>query len=243
MLLCGKIYRFFINFVNACRCQLGLLADATSTQYGRYCPTRGPFGLSYMSEIFSKKLDQKIEGLVGVAKSRNGFLIYGKNTDGHDKRMDEFLIKMSEEGGHKISASGIQPLEIKTDAITKLSAPQNITELRRFIGMAQQLSKFSVQLADASQPLRDLLSTKNVWIWTPKHTKSFEKVKQVLCSPPILAHYGVHKPTKIRPDGSKLNGITVISSQNTMQDGDLLHMHHGIFQQPRRTIITLKQSY
>ena len=114
------------------------------TPCGRYCPTRGPFGLSSMSEIFSKRLDQMIEGLVGVAKSMDDFLIYGKNTEEHDERMNKFLVRMSEEGvtfnlekckfnqreveflGHKISASGIQPLESRIDAIAKFSTPQNI---------------------------------------------------------------------------------------------------------------------
>ena len=35
--------------------------------------------------------------LVGVARSMDDFLIYGKNTDKHDERMNKILNRMSEE--------------------------------------------------------------------------------------------------------------------------------------------------
>ena len=48
------------------------------TPFGRYCCTRGPFGLSSMQENFNKKMDFILEGLKGVAKSTDDLLIYGK---------------------------------------------------------------------------------------------------------------------------------------------------------------------
>ena len=45
----------------------------------------------------------------------------------------------------------------KTSAIESLSSPSNITELRRFLGMANQMGKFSPNLAQVTQPLRELL--------------------------------------------------------------------------------------
>ena len=50
-------------------------------------------------------------------------------------------------------------------------------------------------------------------LWTEEHTKAFNEVKNQLPKPPILAHYDVSRPMKIRTDGSKLNGINVILSQ------------------------------
>ena len=79
-------------------------------------------------------------------------------------------------------------------------------------------AKFSPHLAKASEPLGDLLSTKNCWVWTEQHTKSSNNIKEILSTSPVLMHYDKHKPTKIRMDGSILNGIKVI----LLQKGDLL---------------------
>lgn len=65
-------------------------------------------------------------------------------------------------------------------------------------------------LAQVAEPLRDLLSVKISWLWTPNHQQAFEAVKDILSSPPVLAHYDTLKETKLRTDGSKLNGISAI---------------------------------
>ena len=54
---------------------------ALITPIGRFCTTRGPYGLSSMQEIFGKKMDIVIEGLTGIAKSTNDILAYAKPLD------------------------------------------------------------------------------------------------------------------------------------------------------------------
>ena len=115
--------------------------------------------------------------------------------------------------GHKITPDGIQPLSYKLEAIQKVPVPEDITELRSFMGMAQQVARFSPELSKVADPLRDLLSVKSQWVWTPVHDLAFNAVKNVLTAPPILAHYDISKPTKIRMDDSLLNGISVIVYQ------------------------------
>ena len=66
------------------------------TPFGRYCCTRGPFGLSSMQEIFNKKMDFILEGLKGVAKSTDDLLIYGKTEAEHDERVRQVLHRLEE---------------------------------------------------------------------------------------------------------------------------------------------------
>eukprot|EP00794_Sanderia_malayensis_P002412 gene2412-2781_t len=205
------------------------------TPFGRFCPTRGPFGLSSMQEIFNKRLHNIISGLPGVVKSTDDFLVTGKDMAEHDERLRALLKRLSDNGvtlnptrckfrqtavdflGHNISAAGVRPLSTKVDALLHFRTPGNITELRRFFGMAQQLAKFTPELARASEPLRGLHSTKNSWVWTANHEAALQETKKVLAQAPILAHYDVSKPTKLRTDGSVLNGIAAILYQ---QHGD-----------------------
>ena len=72
--------------------------------------------------------------------------------------------------------------------------------------MAQQLSKFTDQLATAAKPLRDLLSSKTVWTWTIEHENSFKKVKETPINYTTLHLYDINRPTKLRVDGSKIHG-------------------------------------
>ena len=201
------------------------------TPFGRYCPTRAPFGLSSLPEIFSKRMDKVIIGLPGVAKCMDDFFIYASTPEEHNRRLRLFLQRIKEHGitlnidkcyfrqtevvflGHKVSQHGVQPLREKLDAISDFPIPTSITELRSFLGMAQQVARFTPEFATTAEPLRGLLSTKNTWIWTPLHNESFNAIKTLLSSAPVLAHYDPTKTTKIRTDGSHLKGISVMLYQ------------------------------
>ena len=50
--------------------------------------------------------------------------------------------------GHVISEQRISADPSKTQAVTNMERPKNITELRRFMGMANQLGKLSPKLAE-----------------------------------------------------------------------------------------------
>ena len=51
----------------------------------------------------------------------------------------KFITQEVEFLGHMITPHGIKPIQKKIDAIKALPQPTNITELRSFLGIAQQL--------------------------------------------------------------------------------------------------------
>ena len=63
--------------------------------------------------------------------------------------------------GHLIDQYGIQADPAKTAAIVEMKARSNITEFRRFMGMMNQLGKFTPHIAELGQPMRELLSPMN----------------------------------------------------------------------------------
>ena len=79
--------------------------------------------------------------------------------------------------GHVIDKSGISADPQKTSAILEMKKPNSCSELRRFMGMANQLSKFSLHIAELSKPLRELLSMKKSWLSSPAQYDTFDKVK------------------------------------------------------------------
>ena len=109
--------------------------------------------------------------------------------------------------GYHLNKDGITPEKDKLSAITKFQAPTNITELRSFLGLVNQLSQFSSDIATVAEPLRHLLKKNHEWLWTADHEKSFAQVKEALSKPPILAYYDPKLPVILETDAAKLKGL------------------------------------
>ena len=153
------------------------------THYGRYCFNKMPFGISSAPEHFQKRMSKILAGLEGVLVLIDDVLVFGKNQKEHNERLRAALLRIKESGatlnlskcefskkqikflGHLIDGNGIRADPDKTTAITEMKEPSNVSELRRFFGMVNQLGKFSNKLADLTQPLCQLLSTKSSWTW------------------------------------------------------------------------------
>ena len=66
--------------------------------------------------------------------------------------------------------------------------------------MVNQLGKFSSQIAELSQPLCSLLSTKLSWTWGPAQDNAFAQLKAELTRPIVLAHYCLTAETRVSAD-------------------------------------------
>ena len=76
-----------------------------------------------------------------------------------------------------------------------MKEPSKVTEVRRFLGMANQLSKFTPNLADLTKPLWNLLSKQNQWTWGEPQRKVYAAVKKALTQNPVLAPFDPSFPT------------------------------------------------
>jgi len=72
--------------------------------------------------------------------------------------------------GHLLRSQGLKPDPEKVKAIIEMPKPQDITEVRRFIGFVNYLSKFMPSLSEVCEPLRHLSMKDSVWHWT-EHQK------------------------------------------------------------------------
>jgi hypothetical protein len=66
-----------------------------------------------------------------------------------------------------VKQGAIRPSPECAIALKELPRPQNIHELRSFMGLAQQLAGFLPDLAHASELLRHLLNKEHKYGWSP----------------------------------------------------------------------------
>jgi len=109
--------------------------------------------------------------------------------------------------GFQIQPGGVSVDPEKLRAISDFPKPTNMTELRSFMGLVEQLAGFSTEVAAAKTPLRPLLSSRTPFLWTADHDHAFDAVKAALVAPPILAPFDPELETSLQVDASRKNGM------------------------------------
>ena len=99
------------------------------------------------------------------------------------------------------SKDGISPDTSKVDAIKSLKQPENVKQLRSFLGMVNYSGRFINNLAKETEPLRRLLKVKK-WIWTDQQESAFKKIKPLLSSNALLSYFNPQHKTKLIVDAS-----------------------------------------
>ena len=133
------------------------LLTTFNTPFGRYLFTRLQFGVNSAQDVFQKEIDLTYEGLPGVAAIVDDILVYGKNQEDYDAKLEAVLRRTRERGiklnpdkcvfrtnqvtqfGHIWSADGLRPDPVKTQGIRDMPSPTSREELETVLGMATYL--------------------------------------------------------------------------------------------------------
>ena len=162
-------------------------------------------------------------------------LVFGRDQAEHDARLTAVLKRIESAGvtlnpdkcefsrrkliflGHLIDGTGVQADPEKTSAIREMKPPTTVSELRRFMGMVNQLGKFSPNLAELTQPLRELLSKNCAWLWGPNQEHAFTQVKEELSKSTTLTLYDPQGELKLSADASSY-GLGAVLLQKVDSD-------------------------
>ena len=102
-----------------------------------------------------------------------------------------------------VGRNGVRPDPDKVKTIAEWPVPQNVKQLRQWLGLANYLHKYTKNYAELVQPLTKLLRTGNEFIWTDEQQSAFDSVKASLQSAPILALPDFSKTFHVVCDASK----------------------------------------
>ena len=91
------------------------------------------------------------------------------------KKQSEFFMKQTKWLGHEIDENRIKPNEEKVEAILKLNPPENIKELKSFLGAIQYMAKFLPKFSERTDRLRKPLKKNEPWNWGTEQNEDFGK--------------------------------------------------------------------
>lgn len=91
--------------------------------------------------------------------------------------------------------------------------PRNLTALRSWFGLVNQLGNFSKELTAIMAPFRPLLSKNAVYQWLPEHDHACVEAKSRLSSAPVLTYFAVDRKTIPATDVSRLKGLGFVLLQ------------------------------
>lgn len=100
----------------------------------------------------------------------------------------------------------------KVQAILDWPTPENVKQLRGFLGLSGHYRKFIQNYASLARPLTDLLKKEN-FQWNSEVSNAFVQLKTVVTSAPILILPDFTQPFTLETDTSG-SGIGAVLSQN-----------------------------
>ncbi|KAM2690118.1 hypothetical protein EV1_043335 [Malus domestica] len=190
--------------------------------FGTFAYRRMPFGLCNapatfqrcMMSIFSDYVEKIIEVFM------DDFSVFGDSFDGclHNLSLIlkhcvetnlvlnwekcHFMVKQGIVLGHIISEKGIEVDKSKIDLVRHLPFPTSVREVRSFLGHAGFYRRFIKDFSKVAQPLCRLLQKEVAFEFTKECTASFNQLKELLTTAPIIVPPDWSLPFELMCDAS-----------------------------------------
>ena len=202
---------------------------AFTTPYGHYEYVRMPMGLRNGPPTFQRLMDMVLMGMQGreVFVYLDDIVVYAKTLTKHNEKCRkvfdrlrkaklllqpdkcEFLKREVVYLGHIISKDGVKPNPEKVKAVREFPRPRNLKNIRQFLGLTGYYRRFIEGYAEIAKPLSHLLKDNVPFIWGNSEEKSFQDLKELLITEPVLIFPDFSKPFSVTTDtsGYAIGGI------------------------------------
>ena len=224
-----------------------------ATHEGLYQYKRLLFGVSSASEIYQHEISAALAGIEGAENISDDIIVHAPDQNTHDKRLREALQRLHDSNltlnaekcvfnmdrlvfmGMLLSEKGVGPTEERVQAILETREPENVTELRSFLGLANYSSRFIPHFATLTEPLRRLTKKDVPYVFGPEQKTAFRSLKESMAKAGTLAYFDKMAPTKIIADASPV-GLGAVLLQE--QDGQWTPVYYA-----SRSLTQCEQKY
>ena len=200
-----------------------------NTHRGLFTYSRLPYGISSAPAIFQRTIESLLRDIPGVAVYMDDIILTGANDVEHLETLDLVLTKLEESGlrlkqakctllaeevvylGHRFDAQGIHPVKDKVQALMEIRAPQNVTELKSYLGLLNYYNRFLPNLSTVLTPLHRLLRKATPWQWGEAEQQCFETTKKLITGAGVLVYYNSDQPLILQCDASPYGVGAVLS--------------------------------
>ena len=208
---------------------------AFSTPGGHFEFCNMPMGICSAPATFQRLMNTVLSGLVGTKALiyLDDIVVWGATLEEHNQRLVEvfdrlrvhslklepdkceFLRKEVYFLGYKITADGVAMDERKTAAIKNYPVPTNTKQLKAFLGLAGFYRRFVPRFSSIASPLHRLTAKNVPYVWGREQAESFQILKDILCSRPLLQYPDYKKGFIVTCDASS-TGIGSVLSQGPL---------------------------
>ena len=193
------------------------------------------FGITSSPAICQRAIDQVLQGVPGNQCILDDMLISGKTDEEHLENLESVLKRLQDAGlkankekcvffkdrvqfcGHEIDKEGLHKTREKIEAVVNAPRPENVSQLRSFLGLVNYYNRFLPNASSVLQPLHQLLEQNSKWQWTEQCEQAFTEAKRLITSEQLLTHYDPGLPVRLACDASP-TGIGAVLS-HVMLDG------------------------
>ena len=196
-----------------------------------------PFGLCNAPATFQRLMQRILRGLEDFCSVYiDDVIVFSSSIEEHLDHLQQIFARLRRVGlklqpkkcifgsqevlylGHLVSAKGIYPNPAKTKAVKEFPIPTNVKAVRRFLGLASYYRRFVPNFAKVASPLHALTRQDVPFQWTAQCQQAFERLKDLLTSPPVLAYPNFAAKFVLHTDASG-EGLGAVLEQE--QDGKL----------------------
>uniref|UniRef100_A0A8C5PH91 ribonuclease H n=1 Tax=Leptobrachium leishanense TaxID=445787 RepID=A0A8C5PH91_9ANUR len=206
-----------------------------NTHRGLFRYNRMVFGIAPAPAVWPRTMDKVLAGIPGTQCLLDDMLVTGKSEVERKKNVEAVLQRLMEYGlkvnldkwefmqdrlefcAHVTNKNGLHTTDEKVKALQDAPTPQNVTQLRSYLGLLNYYNRFLPNLAPVLYPLHRLLESKRQWRWMVACASAFRKSKELVRSSRLLVHYDLEKPVSVACDASPYGLVAVLS--HSMPDG------------------------
>jgi hypothetical protein len=146
----------------------------------------------------------------------------GRDFENALNNLDKIITKL-EDAGVKLKPKKCNLLQKEVDFLGHLvtedgigTTPDNLTYVKSFLGLATYYKAFIPSFGDVAKPLYCLSNAEREFVWDEECEQSFNKLKELLISAPILGYPNRHGKFILDTDAS---GYALGAVLNQMQEG------------------------